>query len=104
MGELESNQDENNMKLLKDYMLMHLTDLVSVNSDKTHHIINKYNKNAEKSVIKYLAAYPKLQREYLEKILAKRADNNSMEIDNDLLILHVELLCKEKAENEVKEH
>ena len=78
---------------------MKLTDLVSINSEKTHRIINKYMKNSEKSVIKYLAAYPKLQMEYLDRIINNR--ENGEFIDNDLLIVHIELLCKEENETKV---
>ena len=56
-------------------------------------------KNSEKSVIKYLAAYPKLQMEYLDRIINNR--ENGEFIDNDLLIVHIELLCKEENETKV---
>lgn len=84
---------------MKELILLRLTDLVSINSEKTHKIINKYNKNSEKNVIKYLAAYPRLQMEYLERIINAR--ENGEFIDNDLLLIHIELLCKEENEGKV---
>lgn len=83
---------------MKELILLRLTELVSINSEKTHKIISRYNKNSEKSVIKYLSVYPKLQMEYLERIINAR--KNGELIDNDLLLIHIELLCKE--ENEAK--
>lgn len=84
---------------MKDLILLKLTDLVSINSEKTHQIISRYMKNAEKSVIKYLAPYPKLQIEYLEKILLNRKKGEY--VDDDLLIMHIELLCKDPNEEKV---
>lgn len=84
---------------MKDLIIFRFTDLVSINSEKTHKIISKYNKNSEKNIVKYLAANPKLQMEYLERIINSR--ENGEYIDNDLLLIHIELLCKDDNEAKV---
>ena len=78
---------------------MRLTELMQINSEKTHRIITKFMKNSEKSVIKSLSTQPKLQMEYLERIINSR--ENGEFIDNDLLLVHIELLCKDESETKV---
>jgi len=99
-GQIVDKKNEILLKEMKELILLKLTDLISINSEKTHKIISKYHKNSEKNVIKYLTAYPKLQIEYLERILNAR--ENGEFIDNDLLLVHIELLCKEENETKVK--
>lgn len=52
----------------------------------------KTHKNAEKNAILVLKDHPKLQLEFLEKFLEER--NIEKKIDDELLVLHIELLCK----------
>ena len=85
---------------MKNYILLKLTELVRIDSKKTHQIINRFNKTAEKNVIQYLAPHPNLQLEYLEKILSTR--ENGAVIDNYLLVIHIELLCKEGNQRKVR--
>ena len=86
---------------LKNMILMRFSDLVTIDSAATHELIVRFfNKTAERSVVRYLAAYPKLQIDYLERILGERRKQDV--IDNELLILYVELICKEEDEEKVR--
>ena len=76
-----------------------IKQLVSIDSEKTHKIIDKYIKNTEIKVIKCLNGYPKLQIEYLENILKTREVGDH--IDNDLLKIHINLLCQSRNEKKV---
>lgn len=80
---------------------MRFSDLVMIDSAATHELIVRFfNKTAERSVVRYLAAYPKLQIDYLQRILSERRKVDV--IDNDLLILYIELICKEEDEEKVR--
>ncbi len=74
--------------------------MVTIDSAATHELIVRFfNKTAERSVVRYLAAYPKLQIDFLERILKERRKEEF--IDNELLISHVDLLCREADEEKV---
>lgn len=85
---------------INELVLLNLHFLVSIDTAKTHELISKYNRSAEKTVIKYLSSDPELQKQYLEKVLDGRELGQT--IDEDLLLMHIELLCKKNDENEVK--
>ena len=87
------------LQQINELILLNLPFLVQINTNATHELISKYNKNAEKTVIKYLSSYPDLQRNYLEKILLGRETGEK--IDDELLIIHIKLLCRNYDENEV---
>ena len=96
---LDTKNLEAQLKDLKDQILQRLSELMHINSEKTHRIINRFMKHAEKLVIKSLATQPKLQMEYLERIINARESGEF--IDNDLLLVHIELLCKDENETKV---
>ncbi len=87
------------LQQINELILLNLPFLVQINTSGTHELISKYNKTSEKTVIKYLSSYPDLQRKYLEKILLGR--ETGMAIDDELLIIHIELLCRNTDEKEV---
>ena len=98
MRKLDRKKDKN-LQQINELILLNLPFLVQINTAQTHELISRYNKNAEKTVIKYLSAYPELQKKYLEKILNEREIGKI--IDDELLLINVELLCKGSDENEV---
>ena len=73
-------------------MLKYLRELVTMDSEQTREILSLMDKSLEASAIKYLESIPTLQLSYLEKILKKK--DADVQIDDDLLVLHIELLCK----------
>mgnify|MGYP006933350159 CR=1 FL=1 len=73
-------------------MLQYLKELVTMDSEQTREILALMDKSLEASAIKYLESIPQLQLSYLEKILQKRGSETH--IDDDLLVLHIQLLCK----------
>ena len=87
------------LQQINDLILFNLPFLVQISTERTHELISLYNKTAEKTVIKYLSAYPELQRKYLEKVMKRREEGKT--IEDDLLLIHIELLCKDKEEIEV---
>lgn len=96
---LEGKKTETTIKELKEMILARLTELMQINSEKTHRIITRFMKSLEKSVIKSLSLHPRLQMEYLERIINSRESGEF--IDNDLLLVHIELLCKDENETKV---
>lgn len=84
---------------INELILLNLPFLVAIDTAKTHELISNYNPSAEKTVIKYLSAYPELQKQYLEKVLKGREAGQT--IDEELLLIHIDLLCKNNYETEV---
>jgi hypothetical protein len=96
MVKLEVSRDEDDeiqFNTLKDQLLLRLTDLVKINSQKTRDMIARFQKNAEEEVISKLGMYPDLQLEYVQNILKKEREEGNKP-DKDMLLLHINLLCK----------
>ena len=87
------------MQQINELILFNLPFLVQINTTETHELISRYNKSAEKTVIKYLSSYPELQKQYLEKLLKSRESGKNL--DEELLLIHIELLCRTGTEFEV---
>lgn len=87
------------LQQINDLILYNLPFLVKISSERTHELISLYNRTAERTVIKYLSAYPELQRQYLEKVMKRRVEGKNVE--DELLLIHIDLLCRDKEEKEV---
>jgi len=109
----EAEEDENmnaqaTIERLKQEILRSLRELVEIDSELTADLVRRWFKNAHKEVINKLDLVPELQLEYLTNIIYKRDQEKAkvektpndhpnkketLEIENDLLILNVKLLC-----------
>ncbi|KAM3129559.1 hypothetical protein pb186bvf_018310 [Paramecium bursaria] len=82
----------NNIIQFKERILYHLGTLVKIGALKTRQIISKYFQASDKSILSKLESLPHLQLEYLEHII------KSEQPSDDILKLHLNLLCKLKPE------
>jgi len=73
-----------------------------IDSEKTKNIIKPYIPFALKAAMKELTFFPVLQYELLEKFLCDR--NKGEVIENDLLIMNLNLMCKLNYKKEVIFH
>lgn len=65
-----------------------------INCELTKQLIERYFKAEEQIVVLSLSPEPEVQLEYLEKMLEGRQQGDF--IDDKLLVLHIELLCRLK--------
>lgn len=67
----------------------------------TRRIVLGLDRELEADAVKKLNNFPKLQLEYLKNILAQR--HQGVKIQDDLLVLHLRLLCELHPDLVVKE-
>eukprot|EP01016_Furgasonia_blochmanni_P053734 TRINITY_DN8740_c0_g1_i4.p1 TRINITY_DN8740_c0_g1~~TRINITY_DN8740_c0_g1_i4.p1 ORF type:complete len:680 (-),score=183.53 TRINITY_DN8740_c0_g1_i4:180-2135(-) len=94
LNRLDTQKNKTELEEMKDLILVRLKDLVQISMSHTQLIISKFNKSAEKKVILGLASNPQMQFEYLRQMMLEREKDKNVKIDNELLILHIELLCR----------
>mmetsp|Transcript_5309 Transcript_5309/g.4495 ORF Transcript_5309/g.4495 Transcript_5309/m.4495 type:complete len:402 (-) Transcript_5309:695-1900(-) len=94
-------KDKANFRIIKDTVLDRLRDLVQIDSEMTRRIVLGLDRELEADAVKKLDNFPKLQLEYLKNILAQR--HQGVKIQDDLLVLHLKLLCDLHPDLVVKE-
>lgn len=73
------------------HILMKLEKFVQISSERTQKIISHFSKESEKKVVMSLNQQPELQLEYLDRMLQDL--DREVRVDDDILLLHVKLLC-----------
>ena len=86
-------ENSSNLKKFKTFVLSRITDLLKLNVEKSREIIDIFGSNEEKNIINQMSDQPQLQLKYLQNKIKEEREKNQY-IENDLLLLHIELLCK----------
>jgi hypothetical protein len=87
------NEQNRDFDKVKDIIVGSLTDLIKINSERTRELVSRFLKASEKNIVVKLQAYPELQLEYIEHVLRDREEGKK--IDNEVLTIHIQLLCQQ---------
>ena len=84
--------------ILTDLVEQNLPFLCKIDVALTHQLILRLGAK-EKMMVGFLEGYPKLQRDFLERVVGRREEGGKVE--DDVLILHVEIMCRDGEDEKV---
>jgi hypothetical protein len=79
-------------KTVLTHILSKLKEFVVISAERTQKLVAHFSRESEREVVHSLSNYPDLQLDYLDKMLNDK--DREAKVDDELLLLHLELLCK----------
>jgi len=92
LDNLSQSLKQNELKPLKSVVMTHFRELVALSNEKTRKVIQNLGEMFDIQAVAALAGSPRLQLNYVQGLLLQR--EIGIQIPDDILILHIKLLCQ----------